>query len=231
MADDPTAVLEGAFNFRAVGGLAAAGGRRVARGRLYRSDGLSRLTAGDPEVLGGLGINAVIDLRTADEVATRGRITWPGRELAYHHLPMLDVLPKARATRPIRATWCAVTPPQLRSAYSVPADGGSGWYVEQTPGVESAHAPVLAGIVADANSRAGTDLGFLNPSIYFQLGRPSRGLPDQHADRHLHRPRGVLRRHRHLRHPARGPRHRPGLRQHDRPGLAGHHLRDQAGGR
>ncbi|MHB1536613.1 MAG: tyrosine-protein phosphatase, partial [Acidimicrobiales bacterium] len=34
-----------------------------------------------------------IDLRTEAEVSRRGRIEWRSAEVAYHHLPMIDVLP------------------------------------------------------------------------------------------------------------------------------------------
>ncbi|MGI8491332.1 MAG: tyrosine-protein phosphatase [Acidimicrobiales bacterium] len=85
--------LEGCFNFRDLGGYVGAGGRTVSWQRLFRSDGLHRLTPVDLERLADLGLRTVIDLRTPDEVERRGRIEWPAGDLAYHHLPMIDVLP------------------------------------------------------------------------------------------------------------------------------------------
>jgi protein-tyrosine phosphatase len=85
--------LEGSFNFRDLGGYKAADGRTVRWRQLFRSDGLHRLTGADLDQLVGLGLRTVIDLRTAEEVSERGRIEWPAPDLAYHHLPMLDVLP------------------------------------------------------------------------------------------------------------------------------------------
>jgi protein-tyrosine phosphatase len=84
--------LEGCFNFRDLGGYVGAGGRGVRWRTLFRADGLTRLTPGDLARLGELGLRTVIDLRTPDEV-TNGRIDPAHPDLAYHHLPMMDVLP------------------------------------------------------------------------------------------------------------------------------------------
>jgi protein-tyrosine phosphatase len=85
--------LQGCFNFRDLGGYAAAGGRTIRWGRLFRADGLHRLTDADRRDLGELGLRTVIDLRSGDELTERGRIEWPAPGLAYHHVPMMDVLP------------------------------------------------------------------------------------------------------------------------------------------
>jgi protein-tyrosine phosphatase len=84
--------LEGAWNFRDLGGYRARDGRRVRWRRLFRADGLDRLTATDLRHIEQLRLRTVIDLRTGDEVA-RGRIATPDGEVSWHHLPMLDVLP------------------------------------------------------------------------------------------------------------------------------------------
>ena len=85
--------LEGCFNFRDLGGYPTRDGRRVRWRRLFRADSLSRLTESDFGQLGAVGLATVIDLRTATEVAERGRVEWPAPGITYHHLPMLDVLP------------------------------------------------------------------------------------------------------------------------------------------
>jgi protein-tyrosine phosphatase len=59
--------LEGASNFRDVGGIPAADSRILKTGLLFRSDELSQLTRADREKLGGLKLKTVVDLRTADE--------------------------------------------------------------------------------------------------------------------------------------------------------------------
>lgn len=85
--------LESSWNFRDLGGYVGAGGRPVRWRTLFRSDGLYRLTDADLAQLVGLGLRTVIDLRTPKELEERGRIPWPDDDLAFHHLPLMDVLP------------------------------------------------------------------------------------------------------------------------------------------
>lgn len=59
--------LEGAPNFRDVGGYRTAGGRWVRMGVLYRSDDLSRLTGADRAKLHRLGLRTDYDLRNSEE--------------------------------------------------------------------------------------------------------------------------------------------------------------------
>jgi protein-tyrosine phosphatase len=59
--------LEGAQNFRDIGGYRTADGRRVKWGMIYRSADLSKLTRPDLETVGGLGIQTVFDLRSTSE--------------------------------------------------------------------------------------------------------------------------------------------------------------------
>jgi protein-tyrosine phosphatase len=61
--------LEGALNFRDLGGYPTHDGQVVAWGRLFRSDGLHQLTAADLDVIHGLGIKVVCDLRNTNEVS------------------------------------------------------------------------------------------------------------------------------------------------------------------
>jgi protein-tyrosine phosphatase len=59
--------LEAAHNFRDIGGGASRLGGAVARGRVFRSGELSRLTPGDHATLDRLGIRWIFDLRTTSE--------------------------------------------------------------------------------------------------------------------------------------------------------------------
>lgn len=59
--------LEGAPNFRSIRPLLARDGARLRAGRVFRSDGLHRLTDTDLPRLQSLGIGAVIDLRNRTE--------------------------------------------------------------------------------------------------------------------------------------------------------------------
>jgi protein-tyrosine phosphatase len=73
------------FNFRDLGGYPTADGHRLRWARLYRSDDLSRLPAGEVDRLAALGIHTVVDLRRDREIEQTGRIPdFAG--LIYHHI-------------------------------------------------------------------------------------------------------------------------------------------------
>jgi protein-tyrosine phosphatase len=59
--------LEGAVNFRDIGGYPAAQGRRVRWRRIFRSDSLSQLTDDDHAQLAELGVRTLVDFRLASE--------------------------------------------------------------------------------------------------------------------------------------------------------------------
>jgi protein-tyrosine phosphatase len=93
-----TLVFDGCFNFRDLGGYPTVDGRRTRWRRLFRADGLSRLTEGDMAALGALGIVTVIDLRTDLEADTQGRFPEDVEGVDYHHLPLTDTLPGEEET-------------------------------------------------------------------------------------------------------------------------------------
>lgn len=69
--------LEGAANFRDLGGYRTADRRYVRWGLIYRSGHLANLTAHDYEYLGGMGIRLVCDVRTESE-RQRSPTRWMG---------------------------------------------------------------------------------------------------------------------------------------------------------
>jgi protein-tyrosine phosphatase len=73
---DIAVALDGASNFRDVGGLATSHGSHVRRARVYRSDHLARLSAADQQRLLALGVTHCVDLRGHLE-----------REVTPYHLP------------------------------------------------------------------------------------------------------------------------------------------------
>jgi protein-tyrosine phosphatase len=91
------------FNFRDLGGYPVADGRTVRWGRVYRSDGLFRLTEGDFATFAALDLRTVLDLRRPDELTTDGRVAeafgldyhnvnfhadlWPPHELGPEAMP------------------------------------------------------------------------------------------------------------------------------------------------
>ena len=60
-------LLDGVDNFRDFGGYATADGRRLKHGRLYRSASHGRATDGDLDVIAGLNIATIVDLRRRGE--------------------------------------------------------------------------------------------------------------------------------------------------------------------
>lgn len=83
--------LEGAYNFRDLGGLAAGGGRTVRQGRVYRSDRLTGLTGEDLVLLKGLGIRRVFDLRSDLELAEHGAGEFSTAEGRHRHAPLVSI--------------------------------------------------------------------------------------------------------------------------------------------
>ncbi len=80
--------LQGARNFRDLGGYATSDGRRVRWGRLYRSDALDQLSDADLEHLSRLGIRLVCDLRSAAEREAAPDRLPPARRPALAWLPI-----------------------------------------------------------------------------------------------------------------------------------------------
>jgi protein-tyrosine phosphatase len=92
IASDPVRLvaLEAVHNFRDLGGYATADGRTTLWRRLYRADGLYRLTPADVTALEPLGLRTVIDLRSAPELDERGRFPVDAHPVVFHHLPIVD---------------------------------------------------------------------------------------------------------------------------------------------
>ncbi|MFP6625728.1 MAG: tyrosine-protein phosphatase [Deltaproteobacteria bacterium] len=83
--------LEGAGNFRDLGGFPAVGGLKVKMGRVFRADGLHRLSPADIETLEGLGISRVFDLRSDLELASDGVGEFARRNGRHTHVPLVAV--------------------------------------------------------------------------------------------------------------------------------------------
>jgi len=90
--DDPErlVVLDGVHNFRDMGGYEMGDGRMIGWGRLFRADGLYRLTDSDLELLDAIGIRTVVDLRSAGEVEQYGTFPFEKYPVAFHALPIID---------------------------------------------------------------------------------------------------------------------------------------------
>ena len=82
--------LVGAYNFRDLGGYPTRDGRLTRWGQLYRSDTLHELPAADLDVLRGVGLASVIDLRTDAEVERTGRGLLGAEPVRHVHLPVVQ---------------------------------------------------------------------------------------------------------------------------------------------
>jgi protein-tyrosine phosphatase len=79
MSETPSPLLQGASNFRDIGGYRNADGRHVRRGRVFRSDHLASLSVEDLALVQSLGIGHSLDFRgTAEWITTPYNI--PGVE-------------------------------------------------------------------------------------------------------------------------------------------------------
>jgi protein-tyrosine phosphatase len=86
--------LEGAVNFRDLGGYATVDGRRTRWRVLFRADGLGELTEPDLGILRRLGIRTVIDLRTGHELQ-QSRFDVEAHPVEFHHFPFIKSLTNA----------------------------------------------------------------------------------------------------------------------------------------
>ncbi len=80
--------FQGAFNFRDLGGYRTSDGRTIRWRTLYRADALHRLPDEELDQLAGLGVRAVLDLRTLAEI-DHGRIRAEHLGITHLHLPVL----------------------------------------------------------------------------------------------------------------------------------------------
>lgn len=89
---DPRRViaLDAVHNFRDLGGYPARDGTLTRWRRLFRADGLYRLTERDLDRVRELGLRTVIDLRTPDELATRGTFPHESFDVTFTHRPVID---------------------------------------------------------------------------------------------------------------------------------------------
>lgn len=84
--------LDGAVNFRDLGGYATVDGRRTRWRVLFRADGLSELSQTDFSIMRALGIRTVVDLRSGHEVE-QSRFDVDAHPVDFHHFPFIEQLP------------------------------------------------------------------------------------------------------------------------------------------
>jgi protein-tyrosine phosphatase len=135
-APEPSRALtfEGCVNFRDLGGYRTVDGMAVGWRRLFRADGLHKLSGADRRQLIDLGVATVIDLRTVDEAEQRGRFPVEDVPVRYVDLPLTDVLPtteempswaEASYVASRYALMVSEGAPALTGAFAALASGGS----------------------------------------------------------------------------------------------------------
>jgi protein tyrosine/serine phosphatase len=80
--------LDGAFNFRDLGGLPTRDGGTTRAGVMFRSDALHHLVPTDVERLVELGMQTIIDLRSAVELDRTGRGPLEDTDMQWLHAPL-----------------------------------------------------------------------------------------------------------------------------------------------
>src|SRR5215210_5908710 len=106
--DPPTTVLEGAPNFRDLGGLPVGDGRRIRHGLIYRSESFITLTEDDVNRLVAVDLRVVCDLRSAADPRLQAQRTYlldrrhPRRHLFRESLEPVPALlqPRINPARP-----------------------------------------------------------------------------------------------------------------------------------
>ncbi|MCD9140939.1 tyrosine-protein phosphatase [Streptomyces albireticuli] len=139
--------LTGVRNFRDLGGLPAADGRRVRPGVLFRSGHLAHATESDARFLGSLGLHTVFDFRNAADIELDGRdIELTG--VRNVNIPLNDPADGAEFWRMVRARDLT----QLRSVLSGTrgADRMTETYREIITTRTAEHARVLRALAEDA---------------------------------------------------------------------------------
>jgi len=81
--------FERCFNFRDIGGYAAADGRSVRWGQYFRAGRQDRMTEQDLDTVREMGITTQIDLRRPDEVRDQGRGPLEAMGATYHNIAII----------------------------------------------------------------------------------------------------------------------------------------------
>ena len=84
--------LEGAVNFRDLGGYTVGQGLRTRWRALFRADGLGELTEDDLDTTRALGIRTVLDLRSGGELE-QSRYDVDAHPVSFHHFPFIQTIP------------------------------------------------------------------------------------------------------------------------------------------
>jgi len=170
--------LDGAVNFRDLGGYRTEDGRRVRWGQVFRADGLSRLSDDDHLLLGRIGIRRVFDFRTAGEIEEAPDRLPADGSLAYVHLPVIhgrfDFVEAVRRLKMGDTSW--LTPDFMVNGYINNIESFSGSWGEVIRHLIETEAEPLVFHCTGGKDRTGTCAAL----ILLALGIPEETVIDDH---------------------------------------------------
>ncbi len=166
--------LEGASNFRDLGGYAAKDGRNTRWRQIFRSNHLGSLTDADIAVLRRLGLKSAFDFRGVEE---RGTAACGFREIAVHSLPI-----EPTVVASLRARAATGSPLSSRDAVEVMCDSYRNYVRHNTASFRALFAHLLedhAPLVIHCS--AGKDrTGFACALILHALGVPGEVIAEDY---------------------------------------------------
>jgi protein-tyrosine phosphatase len=166
--------LDGASNFRDLGGYPARDGRTVRWRQIFRSNHLGHLTDGDIEVVRGLGVRSAFDFRGSIE---RADARCAMAEITVHSLPVEPTVVAA-----LRAIAAGGTPLSTVHATEVMRDSYRNYVQQNTPRFRTLFAHLLedrAPLVIHCT--AGKDrTGFACALILYTFGVPAEVISEDY---------------------------------------------------
>lgn len=90
MIKERSTVLEGAFNWRDLGGITTVDGYEVKSGKLFRADALHKLTDSDLALLADLRMNTIVDLRSTPELNRTGIARLVEQGALHMQIPVME---------------------------------------------------------------------------------------------------------------------------------------------
>ncbi|BBB01246.1 hypothetical protein RVR_8555 [Actinacidiphila reveromycinica] len=161
----PEPRLTGVRNFRDVGGLPTADGRRVRPGVLFRSGHLAHADEQDTDFLASLGLHTIFDFRNGDDIALEGPdVTLPGTRNI--NLPLSDPAQHA-------GFWHTVRDGDLAALHAALGDGRGARRMEasyrklvlERTSEHGRMLALLAGTAADQDPAGGPAQGAAVPAL------------------------------------------------------------------
>ncbi|THF74725.1 tyrosine-protein phosphatase [Cohnella fermenti] len=176
--------LEGAFNVRDLGGYGAANGKTTQWGRLFRADGLHKLTEQDRQELLGRGIRTVVDLRHEHEVREFRNVFADSDAVTYRNISLIN--PAATTRRDIRCLGDMYVDmldnaqPVLKEVLDLLAekDGGALFHCSAGKDRTGVLAGLLLSLAGVSRETIVADYEQTGPNIAPILGELRKGIPD-----------------------------------------------------